>query len=77
MQSYSTTLAVTYDLAISIELAYKVSRPSKKGYFIPIKFYHLVCNLTSLLIGAITVSQGESYWAERSGCDLTKSRVAT
>jgi hypothetical protein len=70
MESYSTTLTLSYGLAISIELAYKVSRPNKKDYLVPIKVYHLVCNLASVVLGAINISQGETYWAEESGCDF-------
>jgi hypothetical protein len=73
--SYTTTLAFTYDLAVSIELTYKVVKPSKKGYFIPLKAYHITCNLISVLLAAIEATQGQASYAEQDGCDFTEATV--
>jgi hypothetical protein len=67
---------LTYDLAVSVELTYKVVRPSKKGYFIPLKAYHITCNLISLAIALVQVAQNDAYWAEKTGCGPSKSRVS-
>jgi hypothetical protein len=67
---------LTYDLAVTVELTYKVVRPSKKGYFIPLKAYHITCNLISLAIAVVQVTVNDAYWDEKTGCDLSKSRVS-
>lgn len=74
-QVYSTTLTVAYDFSISIELIFKVIKPNKKDYLIPLKVHHLACHALSLALGVIQFTLGTSQWAEKSGCDYSKTKL--
>jgi hypothetical protein len=74
-QLYSTTLTIAYDFCISIELIFKVIKPNKKNYLIPLKVYHLACHVLCIILGAIQITIGESQWEEKSGCDYSRTRL--
>jgi hypothetical protein len=75
IEGYTSTLVFCYDLAVSIELTYKVVKPSRKGYFIPLKVYHLLCNLSSLSLAVIQTVLGDPYWDKQSGCDNSTAQA--
>jgi hypothetical protein len=74
-QVYSTTLTVAYDFSISIELIFKVIKPNKKDYLVPLKVHHLACHALSIFLGVIQITLGTSHWEEKSGCDYSKTKL--
>jgi hypothetical protein len=77
MTTYTGTLIVSYQLCLSIELAYKVYKPNKKTFLIPLKLHHLTGNLLGLILAVIQVTLGEPAWTAENGCGSSGTYLIT
>jgi hypothetical protein len=65
-------LAFCYDLGISIELAFKVIKQSRKEFQFPLKLYHVVFNSIALTMGVLAIL-GKPQWSGLYGCSHMES----
>lgn len=73
---YSRALCLSYDLGVSIELGYKVSRPHANEYRLPLVVYHILSQVVALTIALEKHFEATFSWQRGQGCAFAQSILA-
>jgi hypothetical protein len=72
---YSRALCLSYDLGVSIELGYKVSRPHANEYRLPLAVYHIFSQAVALTIALEKHFEASFSWQRGQGCVFDQSEL--
>lgn len=70
---YTRTLCQCFDLCVSIELAYKVIRPTAKSYYVSLVRHHVACQVVTLSYLISMFFTSTYSWSDEYGCEYTPS----
>mmetsp|Transcript_33491 Transcript_33491/g.58675 ORF Transcript_33491/g.58675 Transcript_33491/m.58675 type:complete len:239 (-) Transcript_33491:156-872(-) len=73
---YTRILCLSYDLAVSIELIYKVRRPHSQQYLLRLPFYHVLCQVIAVSFAIDKHFEASVVWLDGEGCGFDQTPVS-